>query len=236
MGISLKKLLEASAKGCIDDNDKIADIFAELIGMKADAFQCSLKEHLLTYNQILLEGYYVDVKKCRHEVTYGEILCMIDNIRCEKYIDEPSDEQLEIYAVEYASYIMNVLISASEKVNTVRLFANITVKGYLCHLADRMGYKKRGRTALYHKFRRKLKSITGFELDDTTRIDALFRELKRFQERAWLPEINLWDYGKDMRASYDILHEFMIGYFKKAYPECFDIDRIIKKYDEFSWR
>lgn len=233
MGISLEKAIETSVKGYIDDPDEISRIFTKLINMKADDFHCDLKEMLLERNQTLMEGYKVEIKKNRYNVTYAETLCMTDNIRYEEDLDGCSDEQREIYVIRFTSDMRYLLKSASSNIRIVKLFMAVTVKGYLDHLAEKMGYSEKGRSNLYHRFRADLRRAAGIVLDETTTIESFFKELESFHAKAWLPDLSISDYEKGMRDSYGLLHDFMIGYFKEAYPECFDIDSIVEKYQPY---
>ncbi len=230
MGMSLEKAIEASMKGYIDDPDKISRIFTKLINMKADDFHCNLKENLLEWNQVLMEGYEVEIKKNRHNVTYAETLCMIDNIRNEEDLGDCSDEQREIYMIRLTSDIRHLLKSASYTIGTVQLFMAVTVKGYLEHLEKKIGYGEKGCGKLYRKFRADLKRATGIVINENTRISEFFKELESFHGKAWLPAMTISDYEKGMRDSYGLLLDFMIKYFKEAYPEFFDIDSIVEKY------
>lgn len=233
MGISLEKAIEASVKGYIDDPDEISGIFTKLINMKADDFHCNLKDNLLEWNKILMEGYNVEVDRNKHKVTYAETLCLTDNIRYEEDLNECSDEEREMYVTRFTSNIRHLLKSASYSVRTVQLFMAITVKGYFDHLAEKMGYSGKGLSNLYRIFRVDLRRATGIVLDETTKIGTFFKELESLHSKAWIPDVPIGDYEKGMRDSYAILHDFMIGYFKEAYPECFDIDSIVEKYQPY---
>lgn len=227
---SFEKATEASEKGYFDDPDEISEIFTKLINMKADDFQCKLNNALLDLNKLLMEGYKVEIEQNRHNVTYAETICMIDNIRYEEDLEGCSDEQREVYVTRTASDVRHILKSASESVITVKLFMAVTVKGYFDHLAEKLGYDGVGRSNIYRRFRVDLRRATRIVLDETTTIGSFLKDLEKIQSKPWIPDLSISDYEKKMRDSYELLIDFMITYFKKAYPEHFNINNIIEKY------
>lgn len=103
-------------------------------------------------------------------------------------------------------------------------------KGYFDHPAEKPGYDGVDLSNIYRRFRIELRRATSIVFDETTTIGSFLKDLKKIESKPWIPDLSISDYEKKMRDSYELLIDFMIDYFKKAYPEHFNIDNIIEKY------
>lgn len=237
--MALKNAVRNSMKGYIDDPNDIEEILSRLIKITVDELtppKCKPSLEVLKYLMI----DYGSTNEQLKNVTYAEMLCLIDGVLHSPHYPETDDtERKKLCAFFLAQYCF--LLMASEKNNAViQLFMSISVKGYFSYLAKKANDSKRVEINRFQLFRHSVRYNMNFTLTETTTIKALLEEFTRYQQKPWNPCSPIKSFEQGIMDSYHDLYIFLIEHFKETFPDFFDLDKIRKKYSmntkpDISW-
>lgn len=121
--------------------------------------------------------------------------------------------------------IQSTLIKFDKRNDAVHNFMSITVKGYLNFLAQKAGIAD-----TYEDFRTSILNDIEFAMLDNTTVREFLHAMQMYQSQLWAPIAPIKEYEQRMRRSYEDLYRFFITYFKAAFPEYFDLERMKEKY------
>lgn len=229
MGKSLDKAISTSLKGYIEDYDDIDEIMTRLLNVTADEFNCD-KERRYMLNDILeisMETFDISTRR-KGEVTYGDLLCLINGQKNESCIASDGRELCKEILRMYATNLKTILLWSEMSNTTIKLFLSVTVKGYLDYLAKRAGWKSGNN--LYRKLRSKSIHYLNKHIESDTTIRQFFDSVSRFQSLPWSPIHSIKDYEANIIRSYDDIVYLMIECFELGFPEVFDLNKIKDKY------
>ena len=237
--MTLENAVRSSMKGYIDDPDDIEEILSGLIKITVDELSSPKCKPSLEILKYLMTDYGSTDEQLKN-VTYAEMLCLIDGVLHSPYYPETDDaERQKLSAFFLAHY--RFLLASAEKTNTaVQLFVSISVRGYFDYLVKRTDGSKSAAINRFRLFKHCVRYHMNFTLTETTTIKSLLEESTRYQQRPWNPCSPIKSFEQGIVDSYQDIYVFLIEHFKEAFPECFDLDKIRKKYSmkakpDISW-
>lgn len=229
MGESLERAIKTSLKGYIDDYDDIDEIMTRLLNVTADGF-CfdeDKRKPLINMLYATMETFDISTER-KGEVTYGEMICLIDEQKNDSCIASDGRELCEEIRRMLASNFKDMLLWAERSNTTVKLFLSVTVKGFLDYLAKRAGWS--GGNALYRKLRSSSFNYLKKHIESDTTIRKFFEDVSKFQAKGWNPFYSIKEYEKNILNSFDDIVFLLIDCFEIGFPEVFDLNKIKEKY------
>lgn len=232
MGESLNRAISSSIKGYIDDYNDIDEIIDRLLNTTADYFNCENDgRSLLNKVTKTLMEFYDFPKERKGELTYGEMLCIIDEQRKEPYTSSDGRVIREEASMMLAGYLINILLSAEKTNATIKLFMSATVKGYLDYLDKKGSHSEGSRKHLFRRLYARTNRYLYEPIDTLTTVKKFLNQMSKYQSQGWNPFNSITEYEEKMRFCYQDLIFFMLDCFKPAFPEVFDFSRITDKYE-----
>lgn len=203
------------------EKDKVEEIIKSMDCIHISDFK---NNHALMVRKVL-EEYMEDSdmdKERASELTYSEALAMIDAIVTGKTYSYNEIRWCTDKRSGALAHLRSMLLS--EKNVTVNKFLSLSVRNFLCCLAERMGLCDMNSKILFMTLQLDIENYIGFSMTEKTTIGELLTELENFQNRPWFPNCNQ-DYFDSIRNSYESLYYLLIKCYKRAYPQHFDISK-----------
>lgn len=237
--MTIEKAVSSSLKGYIDDPEDIDEIISRLLIIRFKDLMPKENSNSPKVLGIMITDYGAAEEQLGN-VSLAEMLCMINGVRNSPVYPEIEGIARPNLCALFMSHLANVLMSAGRTNTTVHLFMFITVSSYFNFLGTKVGVGRQRAKNLFQNFRSRVRRNMEFTMEPDTTIGKLLKELTRFQQRQWNPCRRIKSFEKSIMNSFDHLYELLIKHFQKAYPECFDLDELRRKYavtdkDDVSW-
>lgn len=226
---TIESITKASRKGYIDDYDDIDKIVSRLATIPIEQLSNDCTNIILGVIRDFMEDNEMNPDRHR-EITFGETLCIIGSFySCGAYTHLGMEWCMDT-SMSVLCHIRIMMVSVQSANTTMRLFMSMAVSSYLEYLAMKMGQQGKSIKKLITRFKKSIKHHVDFDITETTTIKELLDKLDAYQRRCWIPRKPIKDFENEIRTSYDDLYCFLVGHFKEAFPEYFDLNNLKNKY------
>ena len=230
MQTTLENITRASRVGYINEYHAVREIVTKLAETKLSEFPCASTDNVMKLMRLYMEDNEMDAERCS-ELTYGEVMGIIHSFPvCKAYREMNDPKWCLNMRLTMLAHIRYMLVSAQTNDSNLRLFKAVTIKGYLYYLSTRSKRSEVAAAKPFKAFKKSVKNHIGFAITKKTTIEQLLQQFDVFQRKCWMPNQSIEEFQVSIEKSYEDLYCFFLTYFRYAFPEYFNMDKLREKY------
>ena len=239
---TIKAITEIADRGYINDPEMVKAVIDELVNLPIkEIFGCVSGDRTDSFR--MLEVFYDINEEAFDNITFLELLCLIDNMHREEYTDfskktnEYSAAELKMF---YADMLSGLLIEAGARNELIRLVLGLSITAMSDYLNSR--YDDRTAYAVYRRiFSRacdvrkscmKMNCTTVMNLDPhkwmAGSIGEILKDINHACSTPWRPWWSVNDYRMVQLALRSIEADILIAGFREGFREKMKIEEVIR--------